>query len=280
MLTVAGCLACAAELREVSDSPRLDCELLLGHVIGKDRTFFYSWPEQQINGDQQQRFRSLLTRRKAGEPVAYILGEREFWSLPLLVNNTTLIPRPETELLVELALELLNNDNRPKSVLDLGTGTGAIALAIAKERPNWSVTGVEKFLDALALARANQLRLGIDNVHFQQSDWLDAIDGHFDLIVANPPYIDPGDEHLKLGDVRFEPKTALVAGEKGFADLYSIIRQSPNYLRSQGWLLLEHGYQQGEQVRQVLQTCGFIRCGTRKDLAGLERLGFAQKPEK
>ena len=276
MATIADGLSYAPDLQAISDSPRLDCELLLSHILSQDRAFLYAWPEHCLTDAQWEQFLSLFLRRKAGEPLAYIVGEKEFWSLPLLVTTAALIPRPETEGLVELALELLGRGGPDRRVLDLGTGTGAIALAIAKERPSWSVIGVEKFPAAVELARTNRRRLGIANASFQQSDWFDAVVGRFDLIVANPPYIDSGDKHLSQGDLRFEPRTALVAEGGGLADLRAIIRQAPGYLYPRSWLLLEHGYQQGNPVRQALATHGFSHRETRKDLAGLDRLSVGR----
>lgn len=253
------------------DSAARDLEILLGHCLGKSRTWLYTWPETEPEQDELENFEMLLARRQAGEPVAYITGEREFWSLQLKVNQSTLIPRPETESLVEWALELPLP--AAAGVLDLGTGTGAIALALASERADWRVTAVDANADAVALARSNGLANQLAGVNFMQSDWYGAVAGiGFDLVVSNPPYIEPDDPHLSRGDVRFEPSSALVAGEAGLADLRAIIAGAPRHLAKSGWLLLEHGYEQGAAVRELLADAGFGAICTRTDLAGKERI--------
>ncbi len=253
------------------DSPARDLEILLAHCLDKNRTWLYTWPETAVEAEALARFESLLARRREGEPVAYLTGEREFWSLPLRVDASTLIPRPETETLVEWALALpLAEDAR---VLDLGTGSGAIALALASERRGWSVTGVDANPDAVALARRNGRDNGLDAVRFMHSDWYEALAGAcFDLVVSNPPYVEAGDPHLKQGDVRFEPRAALVAAEAGLADLRAIIEAAPRHLRDGGWLLLEHGFEQGPAVRELLVSAGFGSVASRCDLAGHERI--------
>lgn len=273
MLTISAALRLSQQVEPVSDSARLDCEVLLCHVFNKERVYLYTWPEKLLTEAQQQVYLDYLKRRERGEPVAHITGEKEFWSLPLLVDNTTLIPRPETELLVEIALQLMPEEKGTGSIADLGTGTGAIALALASECPDWQVVGFEKYPGALALAQTNQQRLGLSNVQIRQSDWFSQVgDKPFDIIVANPPYIDKDDMHLSQGDVRFEPKTALVAAQKGLADLVNIVDQAPTYLGDSGWLLLEHGYQQGETVQALLLQRGFTEVSTQKDMAGQPRV--------
>src|SRR6187431_3266858 len=264
--SIAQCLQLARELESVSDSARLDIELLLCHILQKNRTYLFTWSDKTLSPEQYEQFIHFFNRRKSGEPIAHILGQREFWSLPLSVNNSTLIPRPDTELLVELVLELFANDSvqLKRTCLDLGTGTGAIVLAIASEKPDWQLVGVDKSADAVALAEQNRAQLNFAHVQIKQSDWFTAIvKQQFDVIVSNPPYIDPQDPHLQQGDVRFEPRSALIADNKGLADIELIIQQSWNYLCAQGWLLLEHGYDQGQAVRTLLTARGYKQVETR-----------------
>lgn len=263
-----------AELPE-SDSPRLDAELLLAAVLGKPRSYLRTWPEHEPTAEQQAVFADYLARRRAGEPVAYILGRQGFWSLDLEVAPDTLIPRPDTELLVESALELC--DCAARAVLDLGTGTGGIALALAKERPSWRVLGVDRVPAAVALAERNRQRLGLVNAAFRESHWFSALARErFDLIVSNPPYIAENDPHLVRGDVRFEPASALVAGPDGLDDLRRIIAQAGAHLNAGGWLLLEHGYDQAEAVRALLAAAGFAEPQSRRDLGGNWRISLGQ----
>lgn len=255
-----------------SDSSRRDAEILLEKVTGKGRSFIMAFDETVLTTGHQAALESLLVRRANGEPVAWLTGEREFWSLALEVSPATLIPRPDTECLVEQTLACL--PSWPCQVLDLGTGTGAIALALASERPDCQVVAVDKVADAVALARRNVTQLNLDNVQVLASDWFSALpaERQFTAIVSNPPYIDAADPHLALGDVRFEPRSALVAGDNGLADLQAIIRQAANYLQSGGWLLLEHGWQQAAQVRDILQCHGFCQVASFWDYGGNERV--------
>lgn len=279
-ITVAQCLQLAPELESISDSARLDIEIILCHILQKKRTWLFTWPDKVLNEEQQQRFANFFQRRKNGEPVAHIIGQREFWSLPLTVNNSTLIPRPDTELLVETVLELFAQDKSDtvRQCLDLGTGTGAIVLALASEKPHWQLLGVDKSTDAVALAEQNRAQLNFNHVKVLQSDWFAHIESQqFDMIVSNPPYIDPQDPHLEQGDVRFEPRSALIADNHGLADIELIIREGWNYLRNDGWLLLEHGYDQGAAVRDLLSARGFVAVETRRDLGGNERVSLGKK---
>lgn len=272
MPCIADLLQEKTRLNKVSDSAALDIELLLCHCLQKPRSFLRSRPEHDVATELVTQFFHLLARREAGEPVAYLTGKRGFWTLDLDVSPATLIPRPETELLVEKILEC---DHLPEKtrVLDLGTGTGAIALALASEKPTWQVTGVDFQPDAVSLSQRNAQQLQLSNVLFKQSDWFSALTGQvFEIIVSNPPYIDPDDKHLKEGDVRFEPSSALVSEKKGLADIETIINQAPDYLTSNGRLLLEHGYDQGEAVRALMAVQNFSYVITYQDLAGHDRV--------
>lgn len=275
--TIAQCLRRAAELASVSDSPRLDVELLLAYLLERDRTWLYTWPETVLSEAQLATFEAALARRCLGEPLAHITGRREFWSLSLRVNTSTLIPRPDSELLVELALA---HSLSPTGVaLDLGTGTGAIALAFASERPQWRVTGLDYAPEAVALAEQNRRELGLNNVAFTTSDWFGALRGgeQFQLILGNPPYIDPEDPHLSRGDVRFEPRSALVADKRGLADIETIVQSAPEYLTPGGWLLLEHGWEQGTAVRGLFQAVGLEAVASHRDLGGRERVTLGRR---
>lgn len=260
-----------------SPTPRLDAELLLAQALGKSRGYLHTWPEREPEAPQLERYQAALARRRSGEPVAYILGRQGFWSLDLDVASHTLIPRPDTELLVETALALL--PATPLQVLDLGTGTGAIALALACERPAWQVTGVDRVPEAVALAQGNGTRLQLANARFAESCWFSALAGQrFQLIVSNPPYIAAADPHLSQGDVRFEPSSALVAGIDGLDDIRLIIEQAPEHLLAGGWLLLEHGFDQAEAVRELLAQRGFTAVDSRRDLGGHQRISLGQWP--
>ncbi|MCP1625421.1 peptide chain release factor N(5)-glutamine methyltransferase [Pseudomonas nitroreducens] len=262
---------------QLPDSPsaRLDAELLLAAALGKPRSFLRTWPERVVSREAHDLYDRYLARRVAGEPVAYILGRQGFWSLDLEVAPHTLIPRPDTELLVETALALLPAS--PARVLDLGTGTGAIALALACERLSWQVLGVDRIPEAVALAERNRERLRLANVAFRASHWFSAVnEERFSLIVSNPPYIPSTDPHLKQGDVRFEPSSALVSGSDGLDDIRLIIEQAPNHLENGGWLMLEHGFDQPDAVRDLLLSRGFSAVESRRDLGGHERISLGR----
>ena len=275
-MTIIASLLRAAELPD-SPTARLDAELLLAAALGKSRSYLHTWPEKIVSSEAALTFAHYLQRRRAGEPVAYILGQQGFWNLDLEVAPHTLIPRPDTELLVETALELL--PATPAKVLDLGTGSGAIALALASERPVWKVTAVDRVIEAVALAERNRQRLGLENVTVLNSHWFSAlVDQRFDLIISNPPYIAAGDIHLGEGDVRFEPESALVAGVDGLDDIRQIIAAAPAHLHTGGWLMLEHGYDQASAVRDLLHGAGFTHVESRKDLGTHERITLGRLP--
>ena len=275
-MTIIASLLSQAQLPD-SPTPRLDAELLLAASLGKPRSFLRTWPERVVSTEVADRYSAFLERRRSGEPVAYILGHQGFWSLDLEVAPDTLIPRPDTELLVETALALLPAS--PAEVLDLGTGTGAIALALACERRGWTVTGVDRVSAAVQLAERNCARLKLDNARFVESHWFSALgEQRFALIVSNPPYIAARDPHLAEGDVRFEPASALVAGADGLDDIRQIIQDAPQHLLPGGWLLLEHGFDQAAAVRELLTRQGFKLVESRRDLGGHERISLGQWP--
>ncbi|TBV16182.1 peptide chain release factor N(5)-glutamine methyltransferase [Stutzerimonas kirkiae] len=265
---------------DLPDSPsaRLDAQWLLAAVLGKPVSYLRTWPEREVSAAQAERYAACLARRRRGEPVAYILGRQGFWSLELEVAPHTLIPRPDSELLVETALQALPRG--PQRLLDLGSGSGALALALASERPAWQVLGVDRVEEAVALALRNRQRLGLENADFRLGHWFSALAGQrFQLILSNPPYIRADDVHLQRGDVRFEPASALVSGADGLDDIRCIVQAAPEYLDAGGWLLLEHGYDQAEAVRALLRARGFVAVDSLRDLAGHERVSRGRWPE-
>lgn len=272
---------CAQQLSQqlsvVSDNPAHEARLLLCYLLNCQPGYLYTYPERQLTPIEQQQLQPLLQRRLAGEPLAYIFGHWPFYGLELLVSPCTLIPRSDTEILVDQALALtLPVQAR---VLDLGTGTGAIALALAHNRPQWQVSGVDLQADAVALAQRNAQALKLSNVHFTVSSWFSALpEQQFDLIVSNPPYIEAADPHLTA--LRFEPLTALVAEQQGLADLASIIAAAPAYLLPGGWLWLEHGYNQAQQVQQLLTAAGFQQVNSVRDYGGNWRISGGQFPQR
>ncbi|MBN8922091.1 MAG: peptide chain release factor N(5)-glutamine methyltransferase [Rhodanobacter sp.] len=251
---------------------RADAEALLLHALGQSRGWLFAHADDAVDMDVQTAFEALVARREAGEPVAYLTGRRGFWTLELEVTPATLIPRPETELLVELALERLPRD-AAAGVADLGTGSGAIALAIASECPQAQVLATDASADALAVARRNAQRLGVGNLRFAQGDWLAPLAGQrFALIVSNPPYIEAADPHLAQGDLRFEPASALASGADGLDDIRRIVAGAPGHLDADGWLLFEHGWNQGAAARALLREAGYVQVFTAQDLEARDRV--------
>lgn len=264
---------------ETEGSARLDAEILLAFSVKQSRTWLYTWPEHIPSLPEQHLYLELIRRRQNGEPVAYLIGRREFWGLNLKINEAVLIPRPETELLIETGLEKLAGVNEAR-VADLGTGSGAIALALASEKPQWQITATDKSADALSLASENAETLSITNITFLKGDWTEPLQAlTFDAIFSNPPYIDEKDPHLQQGDVQFEPEQALIAVDNGLADISTIINDCTALLENGGWLMLEHGYQQGEKTRQLFATTGYDEVQTLKDLAGNDRVTVGRKAD-
>lgn len=279
MLTYRGLLDDATtQLFESSDTPRIDAELLLLHVIEQPLAWLIAYGETQASGEHVKTFYKFIKQRHAGQPVAYLVGKRDFWTLSLKVNSDVLIPRPDTETLVEQALEVLPRDTE-LDVLDLGTGSGAIALAIAKERPMAKVLAVDSQNAALKVAQENAQLNQIHNVTFIQSNWFSDIADvtGFDLIASNPPYVEAGDPHLDQGDLRFEPQSALVAGGKGLDDIQHIVHTSAKYLQNDGWLFIEHGSTQSSEVAALFEAEGFNSIKLQQDISGLPRCTYGQR---
>lgn len=274
--SVAQALAWARQQLEGFDEAAIDAGILLSHVMDKSRTWLKTWPEHILSDQQFSHYQESIERRRQGEPTAYIIGEKDFWSLTLKVTRDTLIPRPETELLVELALQRIP-ENGDFKVADLGTGSGAIALAIASERPQATVWALDMSEPALKVAQANAEHNKIKNVAFEQGSWLSNWQhGQLDMIVSNPPYVAPNDPHL--ADLVYEPVTALVAEDNGLSDIQIITQQAIQYLKPNGVLLFEHGYDQGSAVREILQSAGFDQVETVKDYAGQDRVTLGLYP--
>ena len=257
---------------------RYESQLLLQHALKVNRAWLIAHENDDVAVNGQREFDALIQRRISGEPIAYILGQREFYGLNLAVTPATLIPRPDTELLVDVALKKIPA-NEATQILDLGTGTGAIALAIAQQRPQAQVTGVDASMPALAVAISNSQQLHIANLHFVLSDWFNDLDNsRFDVIVSNPPYIEETDAHLQQGDLRFEPLSALASGADGLDDIRRIIDGCLVHLKPQGWLMFEHGYNQAERVRELMAQTGLVNIETFKDFGGNDRVTISKNP--
>jgi release factor glutamine methyltransferase len=269
-------LLAQAVARLGTQAARLEAELLLAACLDRPRSHLFAWPEKAVGPRRRERFEALVERRAAGEPVAYLLGRREFWSLSLTVTPRTLIPRPETETLVALALEMIPAHSALR-IADLGTGTGAIALSIARERPCCDIIATDISADALSVAVCNAARLGLANVRFVRASWCGAFAAAFDFILSNPPYVAETDPHLAKGDLRFEPRTALAAGPEGMDAFHRIVPDAYARLRPDGWLMVEHGHDQGEKVRCLMKREGFREISGRTDAAGLGRVALGRR---
>lgn len=270
-LTISQALATACR-----DIDRIDARLLLQYVLNAGHAFLLTYPDRILTAQQLEAFLHLVQRRIDGAPVAYLTGERDFYDLTFKVSEAVLIPRPETELLIELALQLIPS-GRSCRILDLGTGSGAIAITLAKHRPQCEVTAVDLSPAAIAVAQWNARNLQMHNLNFVTGSWFDELSGEkFDLIVSNPPYVADTDPHLQQGDLRFEPSMALSAGDNGLSCIHHIIDEAPDHLVSSGWLLLEHGYDQAAACRQLLQEKDFSNICSHPDLAGIMRVSGGQ----
>ncbi|MFI3156495.1 MAG: peptide chain release factor N(5)-glutamine methyltransferase [Methylococcaceae bacterium] len=266
----------AGTLTAVSDSALLDTEVLLCLAINKPRSHLRAWPDQQLRPEQLSTFNALLEQRQKGMPIAYITGNREFWSRDFQITPDVLIPRPDTELLIELSLKLIPAD-QPVKIIDLGTGSGIIAVTLAAERPHAQISAVDFSLAALRIAQFNADKHRINNIEFYQSNWFaDVPDTQFDLIISNPPYIAEDDSHLRQGDIRFEPQTALCAPEQGLADIGIIANAARNHLKPCGHLLIEHGYNQQQAVQALFKDLHYDCVQTYADLSGQPRATYGQ----
>jgi len=271
-------------LYETSDTPRIDAEVLMQHCVGKNMAWLIAYGDSSADAGHIKDFFSLVEQRQKGQPIAYLLGYKEFWSMKLEVNEHVLIPRADSETLVECALAHLQDQasltQASHKILDLGTGSGAIALAIAKEKPQASVFAVDSQENALAVAKKNAANLELKNVQFLQSDWFSAINEHgFDIILSNPPYVESGDPHLQQGDLRFEPDAALIGAGDGLEDIRQIVATAPDYLKADGKLLIEHGFDQALAVKEIMSRCGFIDIENHQDLNYLPRCTFGKLSE-
>jgi len=276
MSTVSEALDWATEQLSESDDARLDSQVLLTYALNVSRTWLFTWPDKALDGATLTAFNALIEERKSGTPIAYITGYRDFWSLRLKVTPDTLIPRADTELLVETALTLKNVE-KPCDVIDLGTGTGAIALSLANECPSWRITATDINPETLAVAKENAQTLELA-VSFKESAWFDAINDRYDLVISNPPYIESDDPHLQQGDLRFEPAGALASGQDGLDDIRLLVQQALKHLKKDGYLLLEHGYQQAEAVRSLMAKAGYTDIETHQDIEDRDRVTLGKIP--
>lgn len=258
-----------------SESPEIDSQVLLCHIVDCQTTYLHTWPDKFLTETQQESFKQLIIQRQQGQPIAYLIGQRGFWTLDLKVTTDTLIPRPDTELLVSLALAKLKPDMR---VVDLGTGTGAVALSLAVENPTITIVAMDCFRPALDVAMRNAESNNINNIVFWQGSWLTAIaENSLDMVLSNPPYIENNDPHLSQGDVRFEPMSALISGTDGLDDIRQIIQQAQGCLKASGWLLIEHGYHQAQKIQQLFNDAEFIDVTTHQDFGGNDRVTMGQR---
>lgn len=266
-------------LDQLNPDSKMEAEMLLSYLLNKNRAYLFAHPEELITTQQLEAYQHLIKERSKGKPIAYLTGHRDFWTLSLKVNEHTLIPRHETEHLVELTLELIP-DIPNTTILDLGTGSGAIALALAKERPNWNIVASDYSEEALKIAKENAINNKIGNVKFFHSDWFNDLPKQkYHAIISNPPYIAEQDPHLNQGDIRFEPRSALVSGQEGLADLQYIIQQCFDYLLPNGMILLEHGYDQKIFLKAILNKLGFINVQCWQDIQGHDRVCGGWRPE-
>ena len=270
-------LAMAREKLADSPSARFDAEILMAHVLESKRSFLYANPELELPDSRSEAFRKLVRQRAAGQPVAYLTGSAEFWSLPLRITPAVLIPRPDTESLVEAALSRIP-PQADWRIADLGTGSGAIALAIAAERPKCEIHATDISRASIEIARDNANRLGLGHVHLHCGSWLEPLRGKFHVIVSNPPYIDADDPHLAQGDLRYEPRRALTPGADGMSAIRVISQHAGSLLVNGGWLMFEHGWQQASATAEVMKDAGFTRIETFRDLQDHERVTVGQTP--
>ena len=259
-------------LAETSPTADLDAQVLLCHVLQCNSAHLVAWPEKELDEAQRRHFLQLIQRRRQGQPVAHLTGEREFWSMDFMVDDSTLIPRPETETLIEYVLEKHSHQTSLK-LLDMGTGTGAIAIVLAKENPGWQVHACDISPQAIQLAEKNRDKHGINNLTLVKSDWFSNIDDtDYDIIISNPPYIDADDPHLQQGDVRFEPASALISDNQGMKDIEHLCAHAKDHLNNSGWLIVEHGYDQAEQVADCFTRNGYSEITQKQDLSGHTRM--------